>query len=150
MSTSKRAQHPREGTCGTPTPLTDDLYEDTWVAMEGLKMLRQRPAGKPWYMQVNWPGPHGPFIVTKSMREATATREYPQPHDYTRGGLNESQLLESRQLYSAEVENLDKWMGEYLKTIEELGDTNNTIVCISSDHGELLGDHGDWAKSKPW
>ena len=37
-----------------------------------------------------------------------------------------------------------------MKTVEELGDTNNTIVCISSDHGELLGDHGDWAKSKPW
>jgi hypothetical protein len=205
-----------EGTCATPSPLTDDLYEDTWVATEGLQMLKERPAGKPWYMQVNWPGPHGPFIVTKTMRESTASRPYPQPHDYkARGSLNASQLVESRRLYTAEVENLDHWMGEYLKTIEELGDSNNTIVvstcvgslvrrrhdvqirsvqllaltsspisrillpafrfvphrwmyqrlppspppvllfclgmqCISSDHGELLGDHGDWAKSKPW
>lgn len=25
-----------------------------------------------------------------------------------------------------------------------------TIVCVSSDHGEMLGDHGDTAKSRPW
>ena len=29
-------------------------------------------------------------------------------------------------------------------------DWDDTVICISSDHGELLGDHGDWAKSKPW
>jgi arylsulfatase A-like enzyme len=35
-------------------------------------------------------------------------------------------------------------MGEYIAAVKELGDLNNTIVCISSDHGELLGDHNDW------
>ena len=25
-----------------------------------------------------------------------------------------------------------------------------TVVCIASDHGEMLGDHGDVDKSKPW
>jgi hypothetical protein len=39
---------PNEGTCGKPSPLTDDLYEDNWVATEGLEMLRKRPAGQPW------------------------------------------------------------------------------------------------------
>lgn len=28
--------------------------------------------------------------------------------------------------------------------------TSKTIVCIASDHGEMLGDHGDVDKSKPW
>jgi hypothetical protein len=59
-------------------------------------------------MQVNWPGPHGPFIVTKSMREATISRNYPPPNDYT-ANLNDTQLLEARRLYSAEVENLAYW-----------------------------------------
>ena len=34
--------------------------------------------------------------------------------------------------------------------VDELGDTKRTVVCISSDHGEMLGDHGVWQKSKPW
>ena len=30
------------------------------------------------------------------------------------------------------------------------GDDENTVICIASDHGEMLGDHGDVDKSKPW
>ena len=136
--------------CDTPSPLPDSMYEDNWVALKGLQMLSERPQGKPWFMQVNWPGPHGPFVVTESMHERTLGRDFPQPVDYFDGGFSAADLVTSRRLYTAEVENLDNWMQEYIDLVEKLGDLNNTIICISSDHGEMLGDHGDWAKSKPW
>ena len=31
--------------------------------------------------------------------------------------------------------------------MDELG---NTVICISSDHGEMLGDFDIFSKSKPW
>lgn len=31
-----------------------------------------------------------------------------------------------------------------------MGQTNNTIVCVSSDHGEMLGDHEEFGKTVPW
>ena len=34
--------------------------------------------------------------------------------------------------------------------MERQGETDKTVVCIASDHGEMLGDHGDVDKSKPW
>ena len=37
-----------------------------------------------------------------------------------------------------------------LDEVETQGQTNNTLVCITSDHGEMLGDHGVIDKSKPW
>ena len=141
-----------EGICGKPSPLPDSMYEDNFVTAQGLQMFSEKPAGKPWFLMVNWPGPHGPFVVTASMMARVAGRPMLQPHDYFRGKDNASQLEMSRRVYTAEVENLDAAMGQFITAARALGEVefNNTLICIASDHGELLGDHGDWGKSKPW
>ena len=51
---------------------------------------------------------------------------------------------------AAEIENLDRLFSLVLAQVDAQGDTANTVVCIASDHGEMLGDHGDVDKSKPW
>lgn len=136
--------------CDVPEHLPAEYYEDNWVGQKGLEMLLQRPPGQPWYMQVNWPGPHTPFIVTKEMMESTATRPFNPPVDYFFGPNSEADNIVARRLYAAEVENLDSWFAKYIHATQQLGDYDRTIICISSDHGEMLGDHGDWDKEKPW
>jgi arylsulfatase A-like enzyme len=44
--------------------------------------------------------------------------------------------------YYAEIELVDKQFGRILDTLKETGQLENTIVIFTSDHGELLGDHG--------
>ena len=41
---------------------------------------------------------------------------------------------------------MDFWVGEVLKTIEELGLFDNSIVVFMSDHGALLGEQGQFCK----
>ena len=36
----------------------------------------------------------------------------------------------------------DEWVGKILKRLDELKLTDNTLVIFTSDHGEMLGDHG--------
>lgn len=43
-----------------------------------------------------------------------------------------------------EVAYLDAQVGEFLKGLEMLGLGNKTLVVIVSDHGEGLGDHGEY------
>jgi arylsulfatase A-like enzyme len=38
----------------------------------------------------------------------------------------------------------------YLKKIEELGLSDNTMIIFLSDHGQPLGEHGIIKKVKPW
>ena len=54
--------------------------------------------------------------------------------------------------YGAEIENLDRLFGEVLDAVQARGNSveNDTIVCYFSDHGEMLNDHDDIDKSKPW
>lgn len=44
--------------------------------------------------------------------------------------------------YYAMVEKLDHCLGELLAYLEGSGQLDNTMIIFTSDHGELLGDHG--------
>ncbi|MBW2086894.1 MAG: sulfatase-like hydrolase/transferase, partial [Deltaproteobacteria bacterium] len=57
---------------------------------------------------------------------------------------------EVRQNYSAMVENIDRWLGIYIEKLRERGELENTLIVFSSDHGEMLGDHGYWEKHRPY
>ncbi len=44
--------------------------------------------------------------------------------------------------YYGLVKEIDDWVGEILKTLDDNGLTENTLVIFTSDHGEMLGAHG--------
>ena len=51
-----------------------------------------------------------------------------------------------RAYYYSLVKLIDQQMGRILAGLEELGLAENTLVIYTTDHGELLGDHGLWMK----
>eukprot|EP00117_Sycon_ciliatum_P028913 scpid58470/ scgid23137/ Arylsulfatase; Cys-type sulfatase len=134
--------------CNKSSPLPDFAYEDNWIARNAMTLLSRKPANKPWYLQVNIAGPHPPFSITQNMSKTVRGREFPTAVDHTTLTHEQQQIL--RQDYAAEIENIDGWIGELLALVEKSGDMDNTLVCIASDHGEMLGDHDDWGKSQPW
>ncbi len=131
------------------TPLPDDAYGDNWVGANGLELLDRAPAGRPWFLQVNFPGPHAPWDITRSMeRRCRGLGGLPGPIES--GQFTPEIHLRIRQNYSAMVENIDRWLGIYLERLRDRGQLENTLVVFSSDHGEMLGDHGRWGKSVPY
>ncbi|MFX0100580.1 MAG: sulfatase [Candidatus Hodarchaeota archaeon] len=130
------------------TPLPDDAYDDNWVGQNAVIMLKKFPKDQPWFLQVNFPGPHEPWDITKKMRESVERRQYPLPT----GSAEEmaEELVDVRRNYTAMVENIDRNIGLMLEEVEKRGELDNTIVIYSSDHGEMLGDFGMWGKHKPW
>jgi arylsulfatase A-like enzyme len=54
-----------------------------------------------------------------------------------------------RRNYAAMVENVDRWVDRFLDVVAERGEREETVVVFAADHGEMLGDHGDWYKRSP-
>ena len=129
------------------TPLPDEAYCDNWVGQNGLTLLRRAPAGRPWFLQVNFTGPHDPWDVTKAMKALYHGVAFPQPNRCEQ--FTPADHVAIRQNYAAMVENLDRWTGLFVQELRTTGALGNTLVVYSSDHGEMLGDHGQWGKSKP-
>ena len=53
---------------------------------------------------------------------------------------------QGRAHYYNMVKLIDQQMGRILQCLDDEGLTDNTIVVFTTDHGELLGDHGLWMK----
>lgn len=60
--------------------------------------------------------------------------------------VSDKDAVLGRMYYYGMVELIDKAMGIILDTLEETGLYKNTLVVFTTDHGELLGDHGLWMK----
>ena len=131
-----------------PTPLPEEAYCDNWVAMNGLKLMEKFPNDKPWFLQVNFTGPHSPLDITKRMKELCRGIDFPQPNGCLK--FSPEQHVAIRQNYSAMVENIDRWVGIYLEELSKRGELNDTLIVYSSDHGEMLWDHDMTGKSKPY
>jgi len=52
--------------------------------------------------------------------------------------------------YYAAIEALDDCMGTLLKTLEDSGELDNTIIVFTSDHGDNLGSHRQYGKNMPY
>lgn len=132
-----------------PTPLPDDAYADNFVAGKGLSLLQAVPTEEPWFLQVNFSGPHDPMDVTESMWKSWQQTDFPAPVNGD-PSFSASEHTAIRRNYAAMLQNIDRWIGVYRREIERRGETDRTVIIFSSDHGEMLGDHGLWAKTVPY
>ena len=98
---------------------------------------------------MNFPGPHPPFIITKAMNATVNNRSFPGATDPS-SDLTSTVDTSVRRQYAAEIEHLDALFAQVLAKVDALGELSNTVVVVLSDHGEELGDHGNYGKEKPW
>lgn len=145
------------------SPATDEQHTDGKVAAETIKLLEERARdGKPFFLAAGFYRPHCPYIAPKkyfalyplaqiaapqfAMSEwanlPPAALWLKEPHF----GVNEQQQREAIQAYYASISFLDANVGRLLDALERLKLTANTLIVFWSDHGYLLGQHGQWMK----
>ena len=144
-----------------PTPLPTEAYYDVYVGTESRKYLEEYSGEKPWFCHVSFGGPHEPWDAPRPYSEMYAPDDMPKPlpqtadakPDRPRGMVDanfnklncrcsEETAAELRANYSGTVTLIDEQIGALIKTIKRRGEWDNTVVLLTSDHGELNGDHG--------
>jgi arylsulfatase len=129
------------------SPLPDDAYQDDWIGDRGIDLVREAGTRtEPWFLQVNFAGPHEPMNVTAAMAASVADRTPPAPA----GAADpEAPHMGIRRAYTAMVERLDEILGRFIAALKETGQLDRTAIVVTSDHGEMLGDCGFWEKFVP-
>ncbi|MFB6296323.1 MAG: sulfatase-like hydrolase/transferase [Halobacteriales archaeon] len=63
------------------------------------------------------------------------------------GDVSPREIRRATAAYYGMIETVDEYYGEVLDALEEAGrDLDDWIVVVTSDHGEMLGQHGVWEK----
>ncbi len=136
-----------------------------WTAKEGIEGLeRLHKTGGPFTLTISISPPHPPMAVAKpyygmypadtipvpvSLNDRGENSPYWRQQNRDTGPYRDPQKV--RQMisdYYGLVTEVDDWIGKILNRLSELGLADNTLVIFTSDHGEMLGDHGVHSKMK--
>ena len=99
------------------------LYVDTWDPHEPW----DAPA---YYTELYLPGYDGELVLPL----------YGNWHDMP--DYQEAQLRKGHATYCGEITMVDTWAGFLLKSVENMGLADKTIVIFTTDHGFYFGEHG--------
>jgi choline-sulfatase len=147
-----------------PAPVPEGEDIDSFVGLRSVEWLSEYNDSRPFYLQVQFTGPHDPYDGPQSYRDQydhsmldEGITQLPDPVPASlKARLARTQAIvnatkEQRQKwrvgYYANITLIDDWVGRILAAVAAKGELDNTWVIFSSDHGEMLGDHGMWSKA---
>lgn len=139
-------------------------YRDTRtreMVAQGIEFLQEAAReDRPFFLTVSFNAPHPPYVVPKpydamydhqqialpaSLHESTADKPKYQRdvlwpwHDV--GHMSDADWRKLRAHYYGFVTLVDRAVGEILKTFEQQGLSDSTLVVLAGDQGSMLGEH---------
>ncbi|MEM1299641.1 MAG: choline-sulfatase [Pseudomonadota bacterium] len=138
-----------------------------WLIDRGRDKASHSGAGdaSPFCMVASFIHPHDPYVAKPEwwdlysddeidMPEFTLAPEEQDPFSrrvmdgieasYT--PLTDAEMIRARRAYLANVSYFDSKVGAMVKALDDIGELDNTIVIVTADHGDMLGERGLWYK----
>jgi arylsulfatase A-like enzyme len=156
------------GPLGAPAPYPAEDSETGFLADSFLAWLERREGAAPWFAHLSFVKPHPPLVapapyhalyhpdqVPAPVRAASAEAEaaaHPwlaaklaQPKSESwygkPAGVGEAEIRQTRAVYYGLITEVDHHIGRIVSRLELLGERERTLVLVTADHGEMLGDH---------
>jgi arylsulfatase A-like enzyme len=122
--------------------------------------LARRAKGREQFLFVHFIDAHWPYLPMVDFREYE--REFldrfpPRPRDISEltrrlSGKAErarpEDAEEARALYDAAIAYVDRELGRLLLELRRMGSYEDSIIVVTSDHGESFHDHGTWGHGR--
>ena len=139
-----------------------------------IRHLAARPSG--WFAHLTYIRPHNPLVAPEPYNRMYDPSILPHPiiagdlereaarHPFLKAGINNQILTKivegfsdvpvndeniaiMRSIYLGLVTEVDHHIGRVINFLKESGLYDTTLIVVSSDHGEMLGDHHLWGKT---
>lgn len=149
--------------------MPEHLYPTAWVGRRSAEMIGEAARdGAPFFLQCSFPDPHHPFAPpgryyemydpdsiplpatfydphegsSKRLRHIVANRGEQRGGEMAPFSPSEEQFRQAAAKEYGAITFIDEAVGQVVAALEEAGVADNTIVIVTSDHGDMFGDHG--------
>jgi len=141
-----------------PANIREEDSETAWLTSETLRFMDQ--AKGPWCAHVSYIKPHWPYIVPAPYHDmfgpddvppavrSDAEREDAQPvfdafmHNKIAAAFQQDEVRKKViPAYMGLIKQCDDHLGRILDHLEATGQADDTMIVLTSDHGDYLGDH---------
>ena len=147
-----------------PWHLPEHLHVTNWITFAAARMIRRRDPPRPSFWHVSYTHPHPPLVPLASYVERYRSRPIDEPvvGDWARDPsqlpyalqvtrtyweeLRPDRLADARRAAYALCTHIDHQIRILIGSLREEAVLDNTIILITADHGDMLGNHGFYAK----
>ncbi|MEX2648571.1 MAG: choline-sulfatase, partial [Alphaproteobacteria bacterium] len=154
-------------TAGPCTRSSNLDYDDevAFTARRWLFDLARGGGGEPFCLVVSFINPHDPYtnraeylerhaLADVDMPATTAREVTPDAHSerlmrairMVDPAPTEDQVRRARHAYYGSIAYVDDRIGELIATLDEARFADDTVVIVTADHGDMLGERGMWFK----
>ena len=150
-----------------PWDKPEDTHPTNFVASKTVEFLKNRDKSRPFFLFSSFHRPHPPYdppawafemYLSKTMPKVAQGDWYhtvehlAEPHSPERfvGPADPETLQRARAGYYGHMTHIDHQINRIMEALDEVGIADNTYVCFTSDHGEMMGDHHMWRKGYPY
>lgn len=141
-------------------PFDEADHMDGYVGARAVRCVEALADDRPTCLFVNFPGPHDPWDAPGSWAAMYAPSDSPPPipiperpatlpdHAAAKldfkpdAGITPAAAAAIRANYGGKVSFVDHWCGRIFNAYAARGWLDDLLVIVTSDHGEMAGDHG--------
>lgn len=157
-----------------PAPDSPAIYaaehsDTAFLTDRALQELAQKPDG--WFAHLTYIRPHPPFVAPAPYNAMYRADAVPSPkaardpdwHPFVSTARNAASVSSTvvgfpdlaasddttrmiRALYFGLATEVDHHVGRLIAWLKDSGQYDNTLIVLTADHGEMLGDYGLWGK----
>ena len=148
--------------------LDERLHPTSWTGQTACELIRNYDDERPLFLKVSFARPHSPYDPPQRFIDMYKNADIPKPEigdwcgKYAErknpkenegaafGNFGDEYAQNSRKHYYANITFVDDQIGQIIQTLKDKGMYDNAIICFTSDHGDMLGDHYHWRKTYPY
>jgi arylsulfatase A-like enzyme len=150
-----------------PWDKEERVHPTNWITTRSIEFLRGRDTERPFFLMASFHRPHPPYDPPAWAFEQYLHEEMPEPpvgdwaermwgeYESPAADANVSRydqriLQRARAGYYGHMSHIDQQLNRLFEELTSLGVADDTVICMVSDHGELMGDHHLFRKSLPY
>ena len=141
-----------------PANIREEDSETPWLTSKTIEFIDQQQ--EPWLAHVSYIKPHWPYIVPAPYHDMFGPNHVPAPtrHEVERqdphpvyGAYQSNRIAQAFHkdevrekvipAYMGLIKQCDDQLGRLLDHLEATGRMDDTMIVLTSDHGDYLGDH---------
>ena len=151
-----------------PWPLAEELHPTEWVVTQSRKVVREANQEQSLFLTSSFYAPHPPLFPPRKYFDAYLKQTLPPPAhgdwvDWSTlspkgDGSGHRILLEGEVLRAAQagyfglIEQIDNQISSLIRDFKARSEKAGRpwVIVFTTDHGEMLGDHGYFRKCEPY
>ena len=148
----------------------DHDFATAFTAKQWLYDWRRSNDERPFVMHLSFTHPHDPYVTPGKYWARYRDDEIDLPitpcvspderddysawlyRHYDRGEyeITEDDIRRARHGYYSNISLVDDLIGEVIESLSAMRELENTAIILTADHGDMLGERGQWYKMSPF